>query len=87
MWGSYAGALIGLIISFIAYVSSVYEHGFYNGFDKAVIEICNRQDLATGGWNENMFQLFINYSGIFALCIFLGFLIGWAIHSLIRRLK
>ena len=109
MWGSWIGAVYGLIANLIGYVgflvsgrpSLVWGRGiiqkiivlpayviqkFYNFIDKLIYPtnecvggIC--QIANKSFFNANSNNLFIMLS-----TIILGFLIGWGIHSLFRRL-
>jgi len=79
MWGSYVGAVFGFLLVCISHTrSNVYDtttgycsYVFFGYINLLIKENC-------GGLYFNL---------IFFSIVLIGFLIGWAIHSLIRRLK
>ncbi len=78
MWGAYVGAVIGIIQSFIS--SRIYRD-FINIFFK---NSCSRgEQLCEALWIGIKNTIILQYF----FYIILGFLIGWGIHSLIRRIR
>jgi len=80
MRGSWIGAGIVLIFSIIFIIKT----SFFYTVPTAEFMICEVLNWCTGIEFAGLFQAWI-YS--FIVTIITGFLVGWAIHSLIRSLK
>ena len=80
MWGSWIGALIGFFVDIIPSKLSGGTRGFVSGLDMIQLIIMSFS-------NSNLFySLYLFIFWLFVV-IFFGFLLGWGIHSLFRRLK
>jgi len=86
MWGSYVGGILGILIG-MNYFSNILFSPFILFNDKLCFShtvgnmasiICPFSFLSPQPYNPIL---------IFIIWIIVGFLIGWAIHSLIRKLK
>ena len=83
MWGSYVGAfslwsLVGIIIVFFMF----YDINVLRNFHLPIFQgICSGYGFLSGLGCVLFFGLLIHFI-IFSL----GFIIGWGVHSLIRRL-
>ena len=71
MWGSWVGAVIFFIVSFIlSYIGCAMTSG------------CGSSD-----WGIFLSNIFLENIFRWTTIIILGFLLGWGIHSLIRKLR
>ena len=76
MWGSWVGAIIALFLTFLSPLSWLIGYSILEGISISLV-----QGEKAFFWQITGFIL----SGIIIGLI--GFLLGWAIHSLIRRLR
>ncbi|MCK9370183.1 hypothetical protein M0R04_09785 [Candidatus Dojkabacteria bacterium] len=95
MWGSYIGGIIGLISIILVYVVGAVNNS-YEGINKILVwgwlfpsttsgGLCNVFTSICGGdvIGYAIASVFIG----FPLQIIFGFLLGWGIHSIIRKFK
>lgn len=74
MWGSYVGVVIGFIV------------GLFSGnirYEELISEVFENTVLPSSYQSLVFFSIYLSYISI---GIIIGFLIGWGIHSLFRRL-
>ncbi|MAF35908.1 hypothetical protein CL622_02200 [archaeon] len=74
MWGSYVGAIFGGLSSFIG--------GGWVGVQMVYLFVYNLELSCKGKLCDGILILFF-----FLPLIIIGFLLGWGIHSIIRKLK
>ena len=74
MWGSYVGALLGYLMGVYTMYGLVIQQESINIFALLLP--------FTQGWNTAPIMPII-----FISMIIIGFLIGWGIHSLVRKLR
>ena len=82
MFGTYVGLLCSLIL--------IIDWGIVESI-KDCLRYPSMISIKTEGWvwvcDSNILSNIFNNISLFLTILFIGFIIGWGIHSLIRRLK
>lgn len=78
MWGSYVGLVLACSIIFVKTLKGNFPNSTADDYSMFQV-ISNSLSVNFHGWIIMLSWLFVSMVA--------GFLIGWAIHSLIRRLK